>query len=995
MSSNIKQQIDQYRQQVEQLYQQGQYEQAIGFAQRVRDLAFEYFGDEHPEFAGILNDLALLYYSIGRYEDAESLYLKAMEIYRKGPGGEEHPEFATSLNNLAVLYRKISRYLDAEPLYLKAVEIRRKALGEEHPRFAQSLSNLAMLYYSIGRYVDAEPLYLKAIEIYRKLPDCEENPSFATSLNNLGLLYDSMGRYSNAELQYLKAIEIRRRIFGEEHPSFATSLNNLGLLYDHMGRFADAEAQHLKAMEIRRRILGEEHSDLAQSLDNLGGLYYSMGRYEDAEPLIYQAIEIRRKTLGVEHPDFATSLNNLMVIYGILDRYSDAESLGLRAMKIYHEAFGEEHPAFTANLNNLALLYDNMGRYLDAESLFSKVIEIERKTLGEEHPEFAISLNNLGLLLSATDREAEALTMMEKASAIDNKMIGQIFSIGSESQRMDYIKTLRGNFDGFISLVHSFFSKDQHALQTCLNLILRRKAIGLEALAIQRDVILSGRYPELEPKLRELSILRMQIAQKTLAGPGPEGLETHRGWLSEWNVKKEQLESDLAHQIPEMNIEQKMREIDRKAIASALPEGSALLEFVRFDIFDFKAIPAKGESKWKPARYIAFFLLAGKPDNIQMIDLGEAEKVDGMIARFREGITGERGLGEEGHIRSAEDEGNMLRETVFDPVMSLIADKKRIFISPDGDLTRLPFEVLPLDGGRRLIDEYHISYLGAGRDIIRYKDKSSGRPDEPLVIADPNFDLKDETGTYQRGNSSKIQLENKGHYSRISRDVGSISFKRLPGTHIEGENIGKMLKVAPWLESSALEGSLKARRSPRILHIATHGFFLKDQKYDSNQFRLGEMGRMSGPAMENPLLRSGLALAGANTFSKGGTPPKEAEDGILTAEDVSGLDLFDTELVVLSACDTGIGEIRTGEGVFGLRRAFVLAGARTLVMSLWKVPDKETQELMEDFYKHILQGKPRAEALRDAQLAMKARHPEPKYWGAFICQGDFSPLPNV
>jgi CHAT domain-containing protein len=280
---------------------------------------------------------------------------------------------------------------------------------------------------------------------------------------------------------------------------------------------------------------------------------------------------------------------------------------------------------------------------------------------------------------------------------------------------------------------------------------------------------------------------------------------------------------------------------------------------------------------------------------------------------------------------------------------------------------------------------------------------------------------------------------------RRSRDLdrGTLRFGRLPGTRVEGQRIGELLGVEPWLEAAALEAPLKACRSPRILHIASHGFFLEDQKRDPNKelrglgaagWEAGSTERLSGPGLENPLLRSGLALAGANTWLGNGTSPPEAEDGLLTAEDVSGLDLLDTELVVLSACETGLGEVQTGEGVFGLRRAFVLAGAKTLVMSLWKVPDLATAILMERLYEDLLQRRlPRSEALRDAQFHVRdltvgeirgrwlsaetlerlaagdtdtkqklhdlAHSPDghrpfadPYYWGAFICQGDPGPL---
>jgi CHAT domain-containing protein len=236
---------------------------------------------------------------------------------------------------------------------------------------------------------------------------------------------------------------------------------------------------------------------------------------------------------------------------------------------------------------------------------------------------------------------------------------------------------------------------------------------------------------------------------------------------------------------------------------------------------------------------------------------------------------------------------------------------------------------------------------------------------------------------------------------RRSRDVGRAQpAQRLPATRLEGERVAALLGVEPLLAGAVLDQPLKAIRSPRILHLATHGFFLEDQPADLAPGRrdmVAQPGpatadRLAGARFENPLLRSGLLLAGFNTWRNGEQPPDEAEDGVLTAEDVTGMDLLDTELVVLSACETGLGQVHVGEGVFGLRRAFAVAGTKTLVMSLWKVPDEQTQELMADFYSRILRGEWRAEALRQAQQALRARNPDPYYWGAFICQGDPGPM---
>jgi CHAT domain-containing protein len=345
--------------------------------------------------------------------------------------------------------------------------------------------------------------------------------------------------------------------------------------------------------------------------------------------------------------------------------------------------------------------------------------------------------------------------------------------------------------------------------------------------------------------------------------------------------------------------------------------------------------------------------------------------------------------------------GQALRRAVFDPLVKELGDCPGLLLAPDGDLTRLPFGVLPTDDGRLLLDDLAISYINCGRDVLRFGAPTTGQPTTPLLAADPDFDLG--------GDGVTAGVTSEAFSGRRSRDLdGSLRFpiNRLEGTRQEGEQIARMLGIDPWLEGGVLEGRLKAAcRSPRILHVATHGFFLEDQHRELRDLvrRFGLMDRLTdemhaelGPLPENPLLRSGLILAGVNTWHERGRQPLPGiEDGLLTAEDVTGLDLLATDLVVLSACDTGLGEVRTGEGVFGLQRAFILAGAKTLIMSLWKVPDRQTQELMVDFYRRILAGEGKAEALRQAQLAMKEQYPDPYYWGAFVCLGEPGPLKSV
>jgi CHAT domain-containing protein/tetratricopeptide (TPR) repeat protein len=815
------------------------------------------------------------------------------------------------------------------------------------------------------------------------------------------------------------------------------------------GHYKEAIPHAVQAVQFALGNLGPDHPDVATGLNNLALLLQATNRLSEAEPLMRRALAIGERSLGPDHPDVAAGLNNLAALLGDTNRLSEAEPLYRRALAIGERSLGPDHPTLAAGLNNLALLLRDTNRLSEAEPLMRRAVAVTEAGLGPDHPDVATCLNSLAELYVQTDRAAQAVPLMKQAATSDDRMIGQVFSIVSDAQRTEYLDRIRWKLDAFLSLVWLHLGDATGAVRDALDLVLRRKALGAEALAAQRDTVLGGKYPHLQIPLNELATLARQIARTTLAGPGPVGVQAYHQQLAGWNSRKERLEADLARQIPEMNLERRLRATDRRAVALGLPEGVALVEFVRFDVLDFHAAPGRGEPRWGDARYLAFVLPAGEPDNVRMVDLGEAGRIDLMIAGARASITGEAetfyGLDPDNFSEEVREamrlgqEGTMLRAAVFDPLREALGGRTRLFLAPESGLARLPFEVLPTADDRRLIDEYQISYLGTGRDVLRFGAAVSGRPAAPVVVADPDFDLGDETPMLATAGSER---------GRRSRELGrgGVRFQPLPATRVEGERVATMLGVAPWLDRGALEQRLKGCRSPLILHLATHGFFLKDQPHDPNQERRGlgaegwlageGMGRLSGPPPENPLLRSGLALAGANTWLKHGTPPEEAEDGLLTAEDVTGLDLLATELVVLSACETGLGQVRVGEGVFGLRRAFVVAGAKTLVMSLWKVPDLATAILMERFYDNLLDHRlARDVALREAQgflrgltvgamrgrwltpemigrlsaggdaarreLERLASQPDdhrpfthPLYWGAFILQGDPAPLRN-
>ena len=403
--------------------EQGRYREAEPLLAQALEISHRVLGEDHPETATSLNNLAALYRDQGRYGEAEPLLAQALEISHRVLG-EDHPNTATSLNNLANLYRDQGRYREAEPLLAQALEIRCRALGEDHPNTATSLNNLAVLYRDQGRYGEAEPLLAQALEINRRVLG-EGHPDTATSLNNLAGLYYAQGRYEDAEPLLAQALEICRRALGEDHPSTAQSLNNLAGLYDSQGRYEEAEPLYSQALEIRRRLLGEDHPETAQSLNNLAGLYYARGRYEDAEPLLAQALEITRRVLGEDYPDKASSLSSLAFLYDSRGRDEDAEPFYSQVLEISRRLLGEDYPDTTTSPNNLAELYRDQGRDEDAEPFYSQVLEISRRLLGEDYPDTTTSPNNLAELYRDQGRDEDAEPFYSQVLEISRRLLGE------------------------------------------------------------------------------------------------------------------------------------------------------------------------------------------------------------------------------------------------------------------------------------------------------------------------------------------------------------------------------------------------------------------------------------------------------------------------------------------------------------------------------------------------------------------------------------------
>ncbi len=982
--------------------------------------------DEHPDVATTLNNLAELYREQGHYLKAEQMHLDVLAM-KKRLLGDKHPNITSSLNNIAQIYQEQGRYLEAEQNYLEALELRKHLFGSEHPDVATSLNDLAVVYTYQGRYQKAEKIYLQALAMIKRLRG-NEHLDVANNLNNLAELYCQQGRYSEAEQKHLEALTIKKYLLGDEHPDVAISLSNIAKIYRFQGRYLEAEQKHMLALAMRKRLLGSDHRDVAASLNSLAVLYDAQFNYSQAEKLLLEALAIAKKQ-SVEHPLVASCMNNLAVIYSCQGRFLDAEQIHLSVLKIRKHILGEEHPEIALILNNLAEMYFAQGRYPEAEQKYVEVLEMRQRLLGEEHPDVARSLNNLATVLTATDRPTNSLSYRRQAIAIHDKMIDSIFAFSSESDRLSFLQKIRANFDLFLSLVHKHLSNSENAKQAAFDLVLKRKALTASALAAQNEALSSGRYPHLTEKFRQLGDLSAQLIHLTFSIPPTVDLTTYQENLAQLQAQHNNLQKQLASQVPEIQLFEQPS--DRYAVASALPSNSILVEFVRFNVFNFHAVTANAEAQWQPAHYLAFILISGQPDAVQMIDLGEAQPIDYLIQQFcllasdytkKTLAWGKKTLLEpklpiKPYNPTAAIE---LSKALFHPIRELVRSCKHLIFAPDGDLNLVPLQILPFDRTvtKLLMDEYTISYLSVGRDVLRSQAQPTRTANVPLVIADPDFDLASD--------QTSIIRDRKAEFVNT---LGSVHLSRAPGTRFLGESVAQKLKNARlYLDSEAISTRLTTNPCPSIMLIATHGLFLPDSQQQSpaleHNLLSGE--RFSTVKVENPMMRSGLAFAGANTWLSGATLPTPVGKGFVFAQDIASLDLWANELTVLSACDTARGDIKIGEGVFGLRRAFAVAGTKTLVMSLWKVPDKATALLMKHFFDNLQSGMGRADALQNAQayirkitvnqLRQSALGIEvlkellgvrelsasskidcqekdtplehPFYWGAWICQGD-------
>jgi CHAT domain-containing protein/Flp pilus assembly protein TadD len=915
----------------------------------------------------------------------ENFYIPMHPMDESPESNREKHDQALALNDRGIELNQAGNHIEAIKQFNQALSLFIETLGPAHLNVANCMNNLGNSYSELGDFEQAEAFLKKALAITKNARGSNHIDLYE-SLNNLADMYQQVDNFDQMALYLESVLQVVQSQSVIDEDKLARVLNNQGILYWEIADYQKAIDLFNRSLALRKKIFGDKHIEVAGVLANLGLVHHSLEDYDKSESYYLKAIPIIEKEKGVNHPMLALNLNNLSVLYWQTNRYQETEALMLRSFNIFKEKLGTKHPYVGQLMVNLGRLYHAQGNDKQAEFYYNNALEFLAAGTSKMHPAAAEAYVGSAWLAVNQQRTEDAHVYFMKSERISRHLINQVLSFTSENQKLKFLGQKKSELDAFLTFTMLSHQKMPEITKDAMIVWLERKGMLLEMQRSFQASLQVTDNQEIKSLFKLLNQQRELLSKKYFAQTPIEPSDTSDS-VTDIENRINQLESKLSRLSPQLKRHKLLKNLSTEKLLSVLPENAVLVDIAKIRWFNFQAKNSK--EYWEPDRYLVFILDPKSQQSTKIINLGPSEVIDRTITEFLSIMEDPFEFDEESVVPITKK----LYHLIFKPIEELIGSTERIFLAPDGNLNLLPFEVMQNDKGEYLIQKYTFNYLTSGRDLMLFSENQEQTTRQTAILfGDPDFDLEIDSSNGNR--SSQNQSTTLRGIDRLK-----LHFNRLPGTRVETIAIRQILGEAVvelFLDQKARETHLYRKKSPSILHFATHGYFLDDLKLEANNSLTGRniilSPQKTRPKNYNPLLRSGLALAGANQLGK--NLQSGSLEGLLTADKVMSLSLGNTELVVLSACQTGVGEVQNGEGVYGLRRAFMQAGAKSLVMSLWSVPDEETKELMIRFYQNLfIQKMPRNKALRSAILSqieiVKNRygHTHPSYWGAFIFLG--------
>lgn len=916
----------------------------------------------------------VMYYSlclraIGDYKEAIKFQLLASDYIRR-LYGEQSGKYAAALNNISMMYSDFSDYKNAIAYVSKAIDIQKHIEGD-YSSIASMYINLGSYYFDMGHYEQSASTYKQTLNILKDTYG-ESHPLYASALNGLALVYLCMSQYDEAIRNSLKALDIRKNVFGTSHPKYMESLSSVSQCYMSYGNYKEALRYAEEAKLVCKTIYGENHDTYAKILMNLSGLYNDTEESDKALENAKIALSIFEKTKGKNHRDYAVCLSVIASVYKNQKEYDKAFDLEKEAFDICCEIYGNKHSDVASLLNNLSVSCYYKKEYDKALEYAKQSLQIKENLFGKESRMYASSLNSVALIYHKLGDYTKAIESFKEYTDIVENHLLKMFLGSNVRLRETYWNS---NAVAFNSVYPSdFFCYWEKLNEEQRNLyagdVYNKSALFAKGLLLNTEQEISKLIDEAnDPEIKQIYTT----------------LRDNRDYLSklyEIEVSRRPEDTDSIEQVTqrlELELHQKLKSFGDytknlcttwRDVQSNLKEGDLAIEFLT--------------STMEEDNDVMYFALVLKPGYTapHMVPLFEGKKIKEIDKNDIYTTSAMSGL-------------------LWEPMKKELKGVTNVYFSPIGALHNIGIEYLPLKKGVIISKKYNLCRLSSTRQLtIEHQNLNDWNA---VLYGGIQYDADTQTLVEENRqyNISEENVDNVVALEDISRALENTYVRGgcgyLPGTKVEVDNISSAFDsdAIMYKKHTGITGTEESLKSlsgtkPNVLHIATHGFYWTETEaekikktHDQMQF-LNMDNNDSATEEDKAMTRSGLMMAGSNRIIKGETLPSGVDDGILTAKEISKLDLRGLGLVVLSACQTALGDISGSEGVFGLQRAFKKAGAQTLLMSLWKVDDKATEILMSEFYQNLVAGMTKKQAFMEAQASLRSIDHDPNHWAAFI-----------
>jgi CHAT domain-containing protein len=958
----------------------------------------EFFGkieneitEGHYRYVDLLNHLASSYQFQDQYKDASKLLDKALMLTRVKYDNQDI-DFGKELNLIADLQIKIGEYEKAETnikealrilenfdtdlniiYYIQALETNAKLLtlkgffdaAEEAISLSQELfesaipnpeynpitasQELASVYLKIGKYNETEAILTKAIKQNSRQYG-EKSQKLIQPLVEFGRLQLIKGDYPKAEEYARRALSISESTYSKYSTKNTPATLLLGELYEAIGDYDKSEEFYLQSINILENQFGRAHVDVASAISRLAivKFYNNSGSPEEIENLLFEAKETIGKRFSTISPIYADLLKDMANFFISQNKLEDAFSFLAQSESIWKNKVGRRNNIKAADIHILrGDIFYRQKKYNDAESEYKSSQKLNEKFFNDQHPEYVKATSKLSKVYYMDGNERKAKATIEEVIKIYDTFISEYFPSLSEREKTKYWNTIKDDYDYYNTIALNSHDRYPEMIEQMFNNTLKTKGLLLSNSIKMRqrilnttDSLLINRYFEWIDK-KEALTKAISMSTEQLSEMGIN--------LSELSKNVELIEKELSQKSELFSQGFESQNFKWEQIKNTLKENEVAVEMVRFRYFDHFLTDS--------VIYVALVLKNSKNTKPTFVVLNNGKDLESKYFNYYRNSIKYK-------IRDQYSYKNF-----WEPLEREIGNYNTIYFSPDGVYNQINLEAIPLAGEGYLIDKTNIILVSNTKDLYtdKIKTKTPNLDKTAILFGDPKF-----------------YLAGKTDYKAEFRS-GATQVNELPGTKREIEAITKLLKENGWetsdyLELAASEPEVKNLKSPKVFHIATHGFFNEENDQSGKKTTRNNLN-------ENPLLKSGLMLKGAGDLLVKTKYNFNIEPGILTAYEAMNLNLDKTELVVLSACETGLGEVHEGEGVFGLQRSFLVAGAKTLIMSLFKVSDEATEKLMISFYSKWLETGNKRQAFIDAKKEIREEFNDPIYWGAFVMMG--------